>query len=65
MRTAGLEEVAVLVCAALLRGLEYWENQVRRVNSWFKMESKIFHEAGLEPLAFLHLWCLLSHGCVK
>lgn len=65
MRTAGLEEVAVLVCAALFRALEYWENQVRRVNSRFKMEPKIFRKAGLEPLVFLLLWYLLSHTCVK
>lgn len=41
MRTAGLLEVAVLVCAALLRALGNLKSQVRQINSWFKTEWEI------------------------
>lgn len=41
MRTAGLFEVAVLVCAGLLRALGNLERQARQINSLFKTESEI------------------------
>lgn len=41
MRTAGLFEVAVLVCAGLLRALGNLESQARQINSWFKTELEI------------------------